>query len=335
MLKGLFVYDIIDREPEVLEARANMQTIIDRVLESDHTEFFVKNERGELEGTIYLREFTRSLAEQEALMQVVVAEDLLESSQPTVTENTDLGIVSQIFSSGHYEEIAVVDQDSPHTLVGSVHKRDVIHAYNQELLRRDLAGSVSTTVLAAGTGQQVDLGGGYVLQQILPPSRFFTRTIRRARPRRRDRRPHRADPQAQPDRRPPEHPRADRQRRDRRRRQARRVGHQVGRREPRRDLGARGEAPGRDRERQHHEILHQGLDPERAREEDAEAAAVLDRHAAHQRRDDDAHQQDVDRDGARRRRAGRSRSSRPRPVASSTKGSVYATSRSPHAGSSR
>ena len=178
VLKSLFVHDIIDREPEVLEARSNMQTIIDRVLESDHTEFFVNNERGELEGTIYLREFTRSLAEQEVLMQVVVAEDLLESGQPTVNEDTDLGIVSQIFSSGYYEEIAVVDRESPRTLVGSVHKRDVIQAYNAELLRRDLAGSVSTTVLAAGTGQQVDLGGGYVLQQILPPPRFFTKTIR-------------------------------------------------------------------------------------------------------------------------------------------------------------
>jgi Trk K+ transport system NAD-binding subunit len=95
-----------------------------------------------------------------------------------VTEDTDLGIVSQIFSNRHYDEIAVVDSESPWKLVGSVHKRDVIHAYNQELLRRDLAGSVSSTVLAAGTGQQVNLGGGYVLQQILPPARFFAKTIR-------------------------------------------------------------------------------------------------------------------------------------------------------------
>jgi CIC family chloride channel protein len=178
VLKGIYVHDIIDREPEILETRANLQQIIDRVLASDHTEFFVVNERGELQGAIYLREFTRSLAEQEALMRLVVAEDLLESSQPTVTEDTDLGIVSQIFSNRHYDEIAVVDSESPWKLVGSVHKRDVIHAYNQELLRRDLAGSVSSTVLAAGTGQQVNLGGGYVLQQILPPARFFAKTIR-------------------------------------------------------------------------------------------------------------------------------------------------------------
>lgn len=178
VLKSLFVHDIIDREPEIIPESAGFQEIIDRVLASEHTEFFVTNARGELEGTIYLREFTRSLAEREVLMRVVVAGDLLESSQPTVTERTDLGIVSQIFTSGAYEEIAVVDSQSPRTLVGSVHKRDVIQAYNQELLRRDLAGSVSSTVLAASSGNQVELGGGYVLQEILPPPRFFGRSIR-------------------------------------------------------------------------------------------------------------------------------------------------------------
>jgi uncharacterized protein with PhoU and TrkA domain len=62
--------------------------------------------------------------------------------------------------------------------VGSVHKKDVIHAYNQEVLRRDLAGSVSSNVLVASKGQQVALGGGYVLQEIQPPPRFFGKSIR-------------------------------------------------------------------------------------------------------------------------------------------------------------
>ena len=53
-----------------------------------------------------------------------------------------------------------------------------MQAYNQEVMRRDLAGQVSSTVLAASRGQQVTLGGGYVLQEIQPPPRFFGKTIR-------------------------------------------------------------------------------------------------------------------------------------------------------------
>ncbi|MEN8260590.1 MAG: TrkA C-terminal domain-containing protein [Pseudomonadota bacterium] len=75
---------------------------------------------------------------------------------------------------GHRNEFVTL----PWRIVGCVHKKDVIHAYNQEVLRRDLAGSVSSTVLVASKGQQVELGGGYVLKEILPPPRFFGHSIR-------------------------------------------------------------------------------------------------------------------------------------------------------------
>jgi CIC family chloride channel protein len=178
VLKSLRVHEIIDREPEVLPASANFQTVVERVLASEHTQFFIVNESNALLGTIHLRELTRMLVEQDVLRPIVVAGDLLEPDPPSVTEEENLDVVMQLFSHGVGEEIAVVAWDDPKSLVGSVHKRDVIHAYNQEVLRRDLAGSVSSTVIVASKGQQVELGGGYVLQEILPPSRFFGQSIR-------------------------------------------------------------------------------------------------------------------------------------------------------------
>ena len=178
VLKSLYVHDVIDRDPERLPVAGDFQTVVERVLASEHTDFFVVNEGDELLGTIHLREFTRMLAEQEVLRGLVVAGDLLEPDQPTVTEDDDLDVVMQLFSRGLGEEIAVIDRDDARKMVGSVHKRDVINAYNREVMRRDLAGSVSSTVIVASKGQQVELGGGYVLQEIQPPPRFIGRTIR-------------------------------------------------------------------------------------------------------------------------------------------------------------
>jgi Trk K+ transport system NAD-binding subunit len=59
-----------------------------------------------------------------------------------------------------------------------VHKRDLMQAYSQEVMRRDLAGQVQSNVLVASRGAQVELGGGYVLQEIQPPPRFFGKSIR-------------------------------------------------------------------------------------------------------------------------------------------------------------
>lgn len=177
VLRGLYVHDIIDRAPERLSAGANFQTVVECVLGSEHHEFFVVTDRDQLLGVIHLRELTRMLAEQEVLRPLVVAGDLMQPNPPTVNENDHLHVVLQLFSPGLVEELAVVDADSQ-KMIGSVHKRDVINAYNREILRRDLAGSISSNVVVASRGQQVELGGGYVLQEIQPPPRFFGHTIR-------------------------------------------------------------------------------------------------------------------------------------------------------------
>ncbi|MBW1684634.1 MAG: chloride channel protein [Deltaproteobacteria bacterium] len=170
VLKSLYVHDIIDREPAVLPRSANLETLLELVLESGRTEFFVVSERDDLVGTIHLHELV--------LRNVVVAEDLVDTHRADLTEDDDLDLVMQMFSHGVADELPILASDTSRKLVGSVHKSDVIQAYNQEVMRRDLAGQVSSTVLAASRGQQVVLGGGYVLQEIQPPPRFFGKTIR-------------------------------------------------------------------------------------------------------------------------------------------------------------
>jgi CIC family chloride channel protein len=178
VLARLFVRDVVDREPEVLGPSASFNAVVERVLGSNHAEFFVVDEAGHLRGAIRLRALARMLVEQDALRPLVVAGDILETGLHTVTEDENLDVVMQLFSQGEAEEIPVVDVNDPRRLVGCVHKRDLIHAYNQEILRRDLAGALSSTVLVASKGQQVELGGDYVLQEIQPPPRFFGRTLR-------------------------------------------------------------------------------------------------------------------------------------------------------------
>jgi CIC family chloride channel protein len=179
-LRALYVRDIIDREPEVLRAGDNLETILERMLASERTEFFVVDEHEKLAGVIHLRELTRTLAEQDLLQHVVVAGDLIERYRSGPTEDDDLDVVAQLFSRGRAEELPVVAAGDSRKLVGSVHKRDLMQAYNQEIMRRDLAGQVQSNVIVASRGAQVELGGGYVLQEIQPPPRFFGMTIRDA-----------------------------------------------------------------------------------------------------------------------------------------------------------
>jgi CIC family chloride channel protein len=175
VLRGRPVLEIADREPEKLLASADLQTVVDRIVQSDHTEFFVVNDRDELLGTIYLRALRRLLPEINLLREVVVAEDLLEKDCPYVTEDDDLAQVMRIFSQDTYEEIPILDDDA--RLVGSVHKRDVIEVYNQGILQRDLTGGVLRSFSALTKVKSVELGGGFVLQELQAPASFHGHTL--------------------------------------------------------------------------------------------------------------------------------------------------------------
>ncbi|MAE95807.1 MAG: chloride channel protein [Deltaproteobacteria bacterium] len=175
VLKTLYVRDLLDREPEVVPAAASFDEVIDRIVNSEHSELFVVND-GRLVGSIYLREVRRLLKEQEGLRAIVVAADLVQDSLQ-VDEDDDLDAAMHLFSRGITDELAVVDPKDPAKLVGSLRQPDVIAAYNQEVLRRDLAAGISNRISLAGE-HTVDLGGHYVLQERRAPPSFVGKTIK-------------------------------------------------------------------------------------------------------------------------------------------------------------
>ncbi len=176
VLKALFVRDILDESPEVVQASAFFDEVIDRIVNSDHSELFVENEAGELVGAIYLREVRKLLQEQEELRSIVVAGDLVEE-RAVISAADDLDAAMQHFARGVADELAVVEPSAPTKLVGSVHQREVLAAYNQEVLRRDLAVGVSNRISLAGE-RAVDLGGGYVLEERRAPLSFAGRQVK-------------------------------------------------------------------------------------------------------------------------------------------------------------
>lgn len=179
VLKDLSVRDVIVLDPVVIPASADFKTVLDLVVQSPHNQFYVASPDGAYLGAISLAELRRLIYEQETLQHVVVAGDLVDTSHPTVTDDTDLSIVMQLFSARHVDEIAVVDADDRRRLVGTVREKDVIEAANREQLRRDLVGGMQTSLGAAGRGQTVDLGDGYQLREMIAPPHVVGRSLRR------------------------------------------------------------------------------------------------------------------------------------------------------------
>jgi len=181
VLKGLFVRDVMNSELEVVPASANFQTLLDLVVQSSHTQFFVTDHDGHLLGAISLSEVRRLIYERDTLQHVVVAGDLVDATRPTVTESDDLSVVMQLFASTGVDELAVVDDEDRRRLTGTVRDTDVMQAHGQEQLRRDLAGGLETHMSAVGPGRAIDLGAGFTIQEMLVPPALLGASLRRLR----------------------------------------------------------------------------------------------------------------------------------------------------------
>jgi CIC family chloride channel protein len=177
VLKALYVREVLDDKPEVISASANFQSLLDLVVRSSHSQFFVVDSENRLQGAISLREVRRLIYELDTLRHLVVASDLLEPERATLTEDDDLDTAMQLFSTTQVDELAVVDRERPWQLIGTVHEKDVVEARNREWLRRDVAGTLTTSVAVVGKGREANLGGGYVVQEVPIPAHVVGKTL--------------------------------------------------------------------------------------------------------------------------------------------------------------
>jgi len=178
VLKAIRVGEVMDRHPEIIRASDRFAQVVESVVHSKHTEFFVVGPDARFMGSVSLSQLRRLIFDQDALEPIAVAADLVDMTRPTVREDDDLDLVMRLFSDRDLEEIAVVHSTDAGKLVGSIHRSDVIHARNRQLLNRDLAGSLSSTVSLVGKVKQVEIGDGYVVQEVISPREFFGRTLR-------------------------------------------------------------------------------------------------------------------------------------------------------------
>jgi CIC family chloride channel protein len=178
VLRSLRVRDLVDRDVERVPADASFQEVLDLVVRSPHSDFFVVDAAGALRGAISVAHLRRLFFEEEALRHVVVAADLLEADRPTVRESDDLDGALQLLSATGVAELAVVAEDDPTRLIGTLHERDVLEAYHRAMLERDLSGGLSTRVGLADRGGAMELGGGFVLTEVEAPRAFAGRSLR-------------------------------------------------------------------------------------------------------------------------------------------------------------
>jgi CBS domain containing-hemolysin-like protein len=141
------------------------------MVDSPHYEFFVVDDDGNLAGVISVDDLRHMLPQQESLRHIAIAEDLM---QPVVylREDDTLDCAMRQLGMRTFEELPVLPPGESMVPVGTLQRQDVIQAYNKEILKVDLAGSVSARIEDAAKLRSWQTVGGYILAQMEVPPHF-------------------------------------------------------------------------------------------------------------------------------------------------------------------
>jgi len=176
ILRKVKIGDVMRKDVEIMKRSSSLQELYKRMLDSKHHDFFIVDEKGALTGIVSTDALSRSLPDMKDLQGLVVAEDVADHDFLALYETEGLDKAMRAFGASNLDELPVVKRDDGRP-VGSLWKRDLIAAYNREILKADLAGSVGSRLESVRGSRHIETLGEYVLVEVETPPAFFGKTF--------------------------------------------------------------------------------------------------------------------------------------------------------------
>jgi K+/H+ antiporter YhaU regulatory subunit KhtT len=163
--------------PEIIHAYTSFNELMSLLMESTHTQFFVVDEQQKLQGSVSITEVRQALAHQEYLSELLIAQDLVNNYEAKLRPNDTLDQAMKIFGQFGMEELPVVDEKDMDKIIGSVKYRDLIKAYNRELIKRDMVQEIGSSIKLLEKTQRIPFLHGHAMAEIPIPQSFVGKTI--------------------------------------------------------------------------------------------------------------------------------------------------------------
>lgn len=177
VLRSLQVSRVMKTDFEQISADTSLRKLMDLTVSSPHSNFFVVNSQNQLLGMISIHDIRRIIYAYNALEPVLIAYDVMKPIPQSFTSTDSLDVVMKALGHMNIDELPVVQEGNGSQLLGTVAKDDVIDAYNQEMVKRDMITSVSGAIGSMGTFKRIELMDGQILCEIEVPGAFIGKTL--------------------------------------------------------------------------------------------------------------------------------------------------------------
>jgi len=178
VLRRLSVQDIISKECEILPMNLSFNGIVERMLRSSRYQYFVVDQKQKLVGMLSFSDLKEFMKDEAYLSGLVIAADIAQPPPALFYMDDNLDLVMHQFGLFDVDELPVIENRNANSFIGSVQRKDVIDAYNRQIVKYDLAGGVHSIVTAVNKDREVELTDGYRLAEIFPPDGFIGKSIK-------------------------------------------------------------------------------------------------------------------------------------------------------------
>ena len=178
LLRSIPVREVMRTDPVVIPANTSFKKLMQLLVHSDHTQFYVLDFNNNFEGSVSLHEARKALLDEEYVADLLIAHDLVNPNVPRLRPSDTLDEVMKIFGQVDSEELPVVDENNPGKVIGTVFYKDVIEAYNREVVKRNLVEEMSSSIKLLEKHHQIPFLDGYAMAEIPVPLSFVGKTLR-------------------------------------------------------------------------------------------------------------------------------------------------------------
>jgi CIC family chloride channel protein len=137
VLSAITVRDIMQPSFTVVNRRTPFRELVKLFQRTQETYFPVVDDDGRMQGILSFQD-VRSVLFEESLADILVAGELATGDVITLTPNDNLHTAMRRFNLKDITSIPVVDLQDPKKVLGMLQRKDVLDAYNREVLRREV-----------------------------------------------------------------------------------------------------------------------------------------------------------------------------------------------------
>ncbi len=174
ILKSLSVKDFISHDYQLFLNTEKVGKIIDQAIGSKHHSFQIVDGENNHIGCFALNQLKKLLEEKDIVDSFVIAQDLAVTDIRLDFED-NLEKAMKIFGRTDVAEIAVLQNGK---FAGVVKRKDVIEAYNHEIIKREAAAGLVKSMKFTADGESFDFGTGYKFMEIEAPLVFWNKSLK-------------------------------------------------------------------------------------------------------------------------------------------------------------